>query len=157
MYGRGQASIAEQTGSTLEEAKKLIDTFYNEFPNVRKWMNEVEKNAEKNGYVDTLSGRRRELPDALLEDYEFKSIGGRQEGGWHPLVFSCEGELSYEVDDKTKRLYTSKLENATGYKAKQEIIQQAKQEGIEIKDNSQYKAKAKRQSVNTTIQGNRNV
>ena len=156
MYGRGQASIAEQTGSTLDEAKALIDTFYNEFPNVRKWMNKVEAECEKNGYVETIMGRRRELPDALLPEYEFKNIGGKPKG-FNPLDFISgnrrEEVVDFTVDDATKKSYTEKLNKAFGWKAKEEIIQQAKTEGIEIKDNSQYKARAKRQSVNTIIQG----
>lgn len=152
MYGRGQASIAEQTGSTLEEAKNLIDTFYSEFPNVRKWMNKVELGAEKNGYVETLCGRRRELPDALLDDYEFKNIGGKPKD-FNPLDFSSESELNYDVDEETKKYYINKLNSSCGWKIKNEVIQQARADGIEIKDNSQYKARAKRQSVNTIIQG----
>ena len=155
MYGRGQASIAEQTGSTLEEAKSLIDTFYNEFPNVRKWMSKIESDAEKNGYVDTLWGRRRELPDALLETYEFKNVGGKPKD-YNPLSFltnETSETVDYTVDEETKEYYTDKLNKAYGYKAKEEVISQAKADGIEIKDNSQYKAKARRQAVNTTIQG----
>lgn len=159
MYGRGQASIAEQIGSTLEEAKDLIDTFYKEFPNVRNWMTRVEDSCSRNGYVDTLAGRRRELPDALLEEYEFKNKGGRPKD-FNPLSFmspETANELDYTVDEETKNYYINKLKKAYGWKAKEDVINEAKAEGIEIKDNSQYKAKAMRQAVNTTIQGNRNV
>lgn len=154
MYGRGQASIAEQTGSTVEEAKELIDTFYNEFPNVRKWMTKVEEDCKKNGYVDTIFGRRRELPDAMLPEYAFKSRGGKPKG-FNPLDFSmtASNELDFTVDEETQKYYINKLHKAFGWKAKDEIIQQAKAEGIEIKDNSQYVAKAMRQAVNSTIQG----
>lgn len=155
MYGRGQASIAEQIGSTLEEAKDLIDTFYKEFPNVRNWMTRVEDSCSRNGYVDTLAGRRRELPDALLEEYEFKNKGGRPKD-FNPLSFmspETANELDYTVDEETKNYYINKLKKAYGWKAKEDVINEAKAEGIEIKDNSQYKAKAMRQAVNTTIQG----
>lgn len=153
MYGRGQASIAEQTGSTQEEAKALIETFYNEFPNIRKWMNKIENECKCNGYVDTIMGRRRELPDAMLPEYEFKNKGGRP-AEFNPLNFMEEGsEISYEVDEYTKNMYTDRLRKAYGWKAKQDIIEEAREEGIEIKDNNQYVAKAMRQSVNTIIQG----
>ena len=153
MYGRGQASIAEQTGSTQEEAKALIETFYNEFPNIRKWMNKVENDCKRNGYVDTVMGRRRELPDAMLPEYEFKNKGGRP-ADFNPLNFmENTAEITYEVDDYTKKYYTDKLNKAYGWKAKQDVIEEAKEEGIEIKDNNQFVAKAMRQAVNTIIQG----
>ena len=159
MYGRGQASIAEQIHSTLDEAKELIDTFYKEFPRVKTWMQEIESKCSRNGYVDTLAGRRRELPDALLDEYEFKNKGGRPKD-FNPLSFmnpETANELDYTVDEETKNYYINKLKKAFGWKAKEEVINEARSEGIEIKDNSQYKAKAMRQAVNTTIQGNRNV
>lgn len=154
MYGRGQASIAEQTGSTLEDAKSLIDTFYEEFPNVKKWMTKVEEDCKKNGYVDTILGRRRELPDAKLPYYAFKNKGGKP-NGFNPLDFSMSNaeELDYTVDEETQKYYINKLNKAYGWKAKEDVINEAKVEGIEIKDNSQYVAKAMRQSVNTIIQG----
>ena len=106
MYGRGQASIAEQTGSTLEEAKALIDTFYQEFPNVKKWMNGVEEFCKKNGYVDTIYGRRRELPDGMLPVYAYKNKGGRP-AKFNPLDFSVgqETAVDYSVEPDTI-LYT---------------------------------------------------
>lgn len=155
MYGRGQASIAEQIHSTLDEAKELIDTFYKEFPRVKTWMQEIEAKCSRNGYVDTLAGRRRELPDALLDEYEFKNKGGRPKD-FNPLSFmrpETANELDYTVDEETKNYYINKLKKAFGWKAKEEVINEARSEGIEIKDNSQYKAKAMRQAVNTTIQG----
>lgn len=153
MYGRGQASIAEQTGSTLEEAKSLIDTFYAEFPLVKKWMTRIEDECKKNGYVDTILGRRRELPDASLPEYAFKNKGGKPKG-FNPLNFSqASQELDYTVDDETQKYYTNKLKRAYGWKAKEDIINEARADGIEIKDNTNYVAKAMRQSVNTVIQG----
>lgn len=155
MYGRGQASIAEQTGFTLEEAKTLIDTFYNEFPNVKKWMTKIEDDCKKNGYVDTVLGRRRELPDATLPEYEFKNKGGKPKG-FNPLNFMEVEEnapLDYSVDEETKHYYTNKLKKAFGWQAKNSIMEEARKEGIEIRDNNQYIAKSMRQSVNTVIQG----
>lgn len=154
MYGRGPASIAEQTGTSLEEAKKLVDTFYNTFPSIKEWMTKIENECAKNGYVETLMGRRRELPDALLPEYEFKRIGGRKKD-FNPLDFmnNCNEEFDYTVDEKTQQEYIDKLNKAFGWSARDEIIKQAREDGIEIKDNNQYKAKAKRQSVNSVIQG----
>ena len=42
MYGRGVASIAEQTGATIPEAQKIIDDFYNGFPKVKHWTEELK-------------------------------------------------------------------------------------------------------------------
>jgi len=154
MYGRGQQSIAEQTGNTLEEAKSLIDTFYGQFSNVKRWMESVEEFCKKNGYVDTIYGRRRELPDGLLPVYAYKNKGGVP-AKFNPLDFSIKKEekLDFSVDPEVQAYYNKKLARAFGWKAKDEVIQEAKAEGIEIKDNSNFVARAMRQAVNTIIQG----
>ena len=154
MYGRGQKSIAEETKLSLDDAKALIDTFYQEFPNVKKWMNSVEDFCKKNGYVDTIYGRRRELPDGMLPVYAYKNKGGRP-AKFNPLDFSLGQDIAvdYSVEPEVQEYYNKKLSKAFGWKAKEEVLQEARSEGIEIRDNSLDVARAMRQAVNTTIQG----
>lgn len=150
MYGRGAAAISEQLNCSKKEAQKIVDTFYTEFPKVKKWMNSVLEGARENGYVETAWGRKRRLPDVQLEPYEFELM----EGGpstFDPLDWdSDQGEA--EVDPKVKRKYIAQLDKAY-FKEKRQIIEKARQEGIRIKDNGGKIADAERQCVNSIIQG----
>ena len=63
MYGRGAHSIAEQLGITIREAQNYIDDWFAAYPSVQPWINQTIREAHEKGYVTTLYGRRRYLPD----------------------------------------------------------------------------------------------
>lgn len=154
MYGRGAKAISEQIHCSVKEAQKIVDKFFNAFPMVEDFINSTQNNAHHNGYVETVWGRKRRLPDMLLDDYEFNYIEGREPVGFDPLDFNAKlDDGPKDVDVATKKKYTKLLSNAYGWKAKQNIINQAINEGISIKDNGGKIADASRQCVNSIIQG----
>lgn len=152
MYGRGAKAIAEQLNCSTKEAQKIVDQFYDSFPKVRDWMDATMKKAHITGFVETAWGRRRRLPDLLLEPYEFKMIDG-QPVDFDPLSFDAPEEVSLEVPERTKQEYIKRLESKWSKKEKQNIIFEAKQRGISIKDNGGFIADAERQCINSIIQG----
>lgn len=68
MYERGSKAIAEQFDKTPQWADQLIADFYKSFPKVQQFRLKVEKMAEEYGYVSTVCGRKRRLPDMQLPD-----------------------------------------------------------------------------------------
>ena len=150
MYGRGVNSVAEQTGQTLEEAKKTIDGFYDGFPNVRKWIDETNAFAEKYGYVETLWGRRRRLTDLLLEPYEVTCEQSSNQNT--NLLFEDVADVSIEDINKIE-YYKDLLKNCKSFQDRENIKKRAAVEGVKIKDNGGFIAQARRQCVNARIQG----
>ena len=63
IYGISAFGLAERLGISRSDAKKLIDDYFVSFPSVHNYMNESIKQARERGYVETLFGRRRDLPD----------------------------------------------------------------------------------------------
>jgi DNA polymerase-1 len=61
IYGMGAAAFARTSGLTREEAKKFIDAYFKEFSKVGLWQEEVRRFARTFGYVETLTGRRRNV------------------------------------------------------------------------------------------------
>lgn len=59
MYGISPISLADQILATPAEAEQFIQDFYNAYPVVRGWMDDVVKYADANGYVLTADGRKR--------------------------------------------------------------------------------------------------
>ena len=149
MYGRGTASVAEQIGSSFDEAQKIVDDFFNSFPKVKEWISETEENAKKNGYVEDLWGRRRRLPDIQLPKYTIKCKNIAQE--FNPLLYSV-GKID-SGNQKKINDYFNKLNNIKSRKEYQEIKKAAELEGISITDNSGFISRAERQCVNARIQG----
>lgn len=68
MYERGAAAIGEQFNKSAEWAQQLIDNFYKSFPKINQYRLKIENMAETYGYVTTITGRKRRLPDMQLED-----------------------------------------------------------------------------------------
>ena len=63
IYGITVFGLAERLDITRDEAKKLIDGFFETFPQVHQYMEEAKQQARQLGYAETLFHRRRYLPD----------------------------------------------------------------------------------------------
>ena len=63
IYGITVFGLAERLEISRDEAKQLIDGFFQTFPQVHDYMEEAKRHAYEQGYVTTLFGRRRYLPD----------------------------------------------------------------------------------------------
>ena len=151
MYGRGVASIAEQINGTVKEAQAIVDNFYNGFPKVKKWMDETQINAKKNGYVEDSWGRRRRLPDIQLPKYEIKLKTEQKDSAFNPILY-CKGILETKKPNIISK-YEKILETCKSKKDYEAIKAQADKENVIIHDNSGFISQAERQSVNARIQG----
>nr|DAZ84831.1 MAG TPA: DNA polymerase [Caudoviricetes sp.] len=145
LYGRQIPSIGEQLGVSTKEAQKIYDSVLKAFPQLAKFIDESQTMAKEKGYVTTAWGRRRHLVDMQLDRYEFTNLN------FDPLAFGTEQDTS--VPESVKKQYTQKLDKAFGWKRKNDIIQQAYNSGIKIKDNTGFIAQAERQCVNARVQG----
>lgn len=63
LYGMGPVSLSSELGVDVSTATFLADTFKRSLPGVDKWMQEVVVECRQRGYVQTLSGRKRFLPE----------------------------------------------------------------------------------------------
>lgn len=155
LYGRGVPSIAEQLGTTTKKAQAIKDSVFKGFPAIPQFEEDSLDMAYEKGYVTTLWGRKRRLPDLQLPEYEF-----RWKDGVPPdddlLDFTTdndsEGQVSYEVSEDIQQKYIRKLRQAY-FGQKRKIFEEANKEGIWIVDNGGKIADAQRQCVNARIQG----
>ncbi len=63
IYGMGTLGFARAAGVSRDVAKKFIEEYFARFPGVARYMEETKQSAFEKGYVTTLMGRRRPLPD----------------------------------------------------------------------------------------------
>lgn len=150
MYGRGDASVAENLGISLEEAKDLSKSLFDAFPKMKIYIEESKEKAKKIGYTTTLWGRRRYLKHIMDERFEYHYDANRPIN-FDPL-FDSDEDMNETVSDDIKCYYNNLLEKANFSKKKQ-IIMDAEKNGIIITDNSGYLAEAERQVVNGIVQG----
>lgn len=63
LYGLGPGGLARTTGSTMQEAKGFIERYFSVYAGIRTLMEENKTKAARLGYVETLLGRRRYIPE----------------------------------------------------------------------------------------------
>jgi DNA polymerase I-like protein with 3'-5' exonuclease and polymerase domains len=157
-YGKGVPAIGQDLNVSTKKAQQIYDSVLREFPGLKQFMVNSENMARELGYVDTIWGRKRRLPNIQLEPYEFTLTGEATSASFDPLFDEmsfddmCE-EASTEVDEKTKQKYIRLLNRAYSRKEKESVKAKARAEGIVIKDNGGYIAEATRQCVNSRVQG----
>lgn len=150
MYGRQIKSIAEQLNISTAEAQKIYDSVLASFPDLAQFIDESQDMARKCGYVTTIWGRRRQLPEMQLPLFEFSYADGIVPD-FDPL--SDDTDVSTEVPYEDCVKYTDMLLNCRGKKQKYATIETLKKLGIVVKDNSSKVADAERQCVNARVQG----
>ena len=151
LYGRGIPSIAEQLGKTPQEAQIIYNKVLNKFEGLAKFISESEDMAREYGYVTTVWGRRRQLPDMQLPYYEFKYKNGVNPD-FDPLSGDVS-EYSDEVPEDIVEDLTNKLLHCRGFKQREQFKEKIRNAGMTIKDNSSFIARAQRQCVNARVQG----
>ena len=150
LYGRGVASIGEQLNCSVEKAQAIKDSVFKAFPAIKRFEDESLAMANKLGYVTTVCGRKRRLPELQLDEYEFKWSDEHKSSG-DLLDFDSE-DIEQDIPERTIRKYLTRLHSCR-FSEKQKIFQQANKEGIWIVDNGKKIADASRQCVNSRIQG----
>lgn len=63
IYGMGVKSLAENLCINEAEAQQFLESFMSTYPGIYKWLDDTLEKAHYDGYVTTLLGRRRQLPD----------------------------------------------------------------------------------------------
>jgi len=63
MYGMGPVNLSKQLGVSFTEAKHFIESYFDQFPSIRKYIDKSIQSAHDLGYAETLLGRKRYLPE----------------------------------------------------------------------------------------------
>lgn len=77
MYGISSFGLSQRLGISRSEAKKLIDDYFNAFPAIRSFIDDTIAAARENGYVETIFGRRRYLPDINARNATARALAER--------------------------------------------------------------------------------
>ncbi len=77
VYGISAFSLAQDIGVYQNEAKAYIEAYLRHYSGVRSYMKDVVEQAKGDGYVTTLFGRRRDLPELKSSNFNLRSFGER--------------------------------------------------------------------------------
>ena len=77
-YGMEAYGLGQRLNIATEEAAVILDAYFVAFPNVKAYMDATVQEARKNGYTETLFGRRRPIPELLNSNWRIRQAGERQ-------------------------------------------------------------------------------
>jgi DNA polymerase-1 len=77
-YGMEAYGLAQRLAVPVEEAKGILDAFFDAFPSVHTYMDQAVADARSNGYTVTSFGRRRPLPDLASSNHQVRQAAERQ-------------------------------------------------------------------------------
>lgn len=160
-YGRSVVTIAEQLFGSDEsltdeekvaKAQKVYDSVLDAFPNLRALMNTAQAHARKYGYVTTILGRRRHIPDMQLKPFEFHAMSGYV----NPDVDPLDMTTLVNREEIPERIVRQLEDEFSKYKYFGQIARRTKElqeQRIRVVNNRSKINDASRQCVNSVIQG----
>lgn len=77
VYGIGDFSLAQDLKISRREAKAYIEEYLKTYPNVKQYMHDTVESAKEKGYITTLLGRRRYIPELKASNFNMRSFGER--------------------------------------------------------------------------------
>lgn len=132
MYGLGAYGLATRLGIANEEAKEIISKYHTRFPSVKKYMDDTINFARKTGYVETLFGRRRYIPEINSQNKTVRSNAERQainmpiQGTAADMIKLAMIEIYNEIKDKPIRMLLQ-VHDELIFESRSDYINQAKE------------------------------
>jgi len=77
LYGMEAFGLADRLGISRDEAREHIDAYFDQFHDVKEYMQSVVTTARNQGYTTTLFGRRRYLPELKSDNFRIRQMGER--------------------------------------------------------------------------------
>lgn len=121
VYGISAFSLSQDIGVTTAEAKLYIDSYFAKYHGVRAYMKDVVEKAKEDGYVTTLFGRRRYLPELRSSNYNIRSFGERAAMNT-PLQGTAADVMKLAMVNTFKRLKAEGLEARLVLQVHDELI-----------------------------------
>ena len=161
-YGRSTKTVGEQLFGKNKEmtddektkaAQNVYDAVLGAFPNLDQFMHKCQNDARKNGYVETILGRRRHIRDMQLKPYEFRA----GKGYINPDIDPLDQKTLKKKNELPERVVKALEKEFSRYKYKGQIYKRIKQleeeDHIKVINNTKKITDATRQCVNSVIQG----
>ncbi len=77
IYGMSDYGLEQATGLSREEASQFITAYFEKYPGVKKYLESTKEGARKEGYVQTILGRRRSIPEIKSQNRQVREAAER--------------------------------------------------------------------------------
>ena len=130
VYGISAFSLSQDIGVAPKEAQAYMDAYFSKFPDVRKYMTSIIEKAETDGFVTTLFGRRRDIPELKNSKYAVREFGKRVALNM-PIQGTAADIMKMAMIDACKTLKERKLRAKLVLQVHDELIAECPEEEAE--------------------------
>ena len=103
VYGQQAFGLAQTLDIAVDEAQAIIDRYFDAYPGVRRYLDEVVEQAREKGYAETMFGRRRYIPELRVKNRNQRSFGERTAMN-HPMQGSAADIIKLAMREVMDRL-----------------------------------------------------
>ncbi len=134
VYGLSPFGISRQTGLSAEEGKAFTEMYFGKYPGIRDYIDSIKARVRETGYVETLNGRRRYIPEIGSSNFQVRSSGERMAINM-PIQGTAADILKIAMAHIQTRLDELKLRTMMVVQVHDELIFEAPQDELDtIKD-----------------------
>lgn len=130
VYGIGDFSLSKDLGITRKEARAYIDGYLDKYANVKKYMHDIVAQGKALGFVTTMFGRRRYLPELKASNFNVRSFGERIAMNT-PIQGSAADIIKIAMVKVHSELTTRKLKSRLILQVHDELIIEAHESELE--------------------------
>lgn len=134
VYGISDYGLSQNLGITRKEAAEFIERYFQIYPGVKRYMEEIVQDAKQKGYVTTLLHRRRYLPDITSSNFNVRSFAERTAMNT-PIQGSAADIIKKAMIDLAKRLHEERLQARLLLQVHDELILEAPKEEVDLLKN----------------------
>ncbi len=124
VYGMGEFSLSQDLHISVKKAKEYIEDYLGSYPNVQKYMKDTVEFAKENGYVVTMFGRRRDIPEIKSTNFQTRAFGERVALNT-PIQGTAADIIKLAMINVYNRLNAEKLESKLILQVHDELIIEA--------------------------------
>lgn len=103
VYGQQAYGLAQSLHISMAEARDMIDRYYEAYPGVRTFLDNVVARAKETGYAETMYGRRRHIPELKAKNPQLRGFGERTAMN-HPMQGTAADIIKIAMARVSRRL-----------------------------------------------------
>lgn len=130
VYGISDYGLSQNLGITRKEAKQFIERYFESFPGVKEYMDDIVYTAKQQGYVTTIMNRRRYLPEITSRNFNLRSFAERTAMNT-PIQGSAADIIKRAMIDLNAKLEEENLQARILLQVHDELIIEAPKEELE--------------------------
>lgn len=121
IYGISSFGLSQRLNIPRRESKELIDEYFNNYPKVREYIEKVKTDAREKGYVETIFGRKRFLPDINSRNQVVRGLAERNAVN-APIQGSAADIIKLAMINTFRRLEKEKMESRMVLQVHDELV-----------------------------------